>query len=89
MSYGPAEDLADLAAAYGFGIARNHPFADGNKRTAFLVMIAFLGLNGRDFDATETEVVTTMLELAAGRLTETKLAKWIRDHSPAVRRRAR
>ena len=72
-------DLAGLAAAYAFGLARNHPYRDGNKRIAFLVLVTFLGINGREFDATEEDVVATMLALADGRLTEARLARWIRD----------
>src|SRR5689334_15047157 len=67
-------DVCDLAAAYAFGLARNHPFADGNKRTAFVVSVTFLILNGRDLTATEVDVVTTILKLAAGELPEAELA---------------
>src|SRR5262245_2993245 len=67
-------DLCDLAAAYAYGLARNHPFADGNKRTAFVVSATFLILNGRDLTATEVSVVETILKLAAGELTEAELA---------------
>ena len=73
-------DLASLAAAYGFGIARNHPFMDGNKRVAFQAMYLFLGLNGSRIDASEQEVVTIILSLAAGELDEPSLAVWLRDH---------
>ena len=78
MVYEPDSDLSDLAAALGFGIARDHPFNDGNKRVAFVVMAVFLGLNGMDFEAPETEVVTTMLDLAAGAISEAELAEWLR-----------
>ena len=78
--YGTQPDLFELSAAYGFGIARNHPYNDGNKRVAFLSMVTFLGLNGCDIDASEEEVVTVMLSLAAGTLTEKGLTKWLRDH---------
>ena len=81
LAYEPDSDLARLAAAYGFGIARNHPFNDGNKRVAFVVMAVFLGLNGLTLDAPETEVVTTMLDLAAGTLTEAELAAWLRGRT--------
>ena len=77
-SYRRRPDLAALAAAYGFGLVRDHPFRDGNKRAAFLTMVVFLELNGRRFEAPEAEVVTTMLGLAAGDITETQLAAWIR-----------
>ena len=79
--YGRAMDLANLAAAYGYGLARNHPYRDGNKRIAFLAMAVFLGLNGKELDATEADVVTTMLQVAGGTLSEAGLAKWIRAHS--------
>ncbi len=73
-------DVADLAATYGFGLARNHPYRDGNKRVAFLAMLVFLGLNDYDLEAPEAEVVTVMLKVAAGELSETALAKWVRVH---------
>ncbi len=78
-NYQPDSDLATLAAAYAFGIAKAHPFSDGNKRTAFLTAAIFLGLNGRDLDATEAEVVQAMTALAAGSLTEPAMATWIRE----------
>jgi len=71
-------DAAALAAAYAFGIARNHPFIDGNKRTAMVVSEAFLGLNGVALDVTDSEIVITFLALAAGDLTEDALAEWFR-----------
>ena len=77
--YRPETDLAALAAAYAFGLAKAHPFNDGNKRIAFLTAMIFLGLNGKDLDATEAEVVQTMTALAAGSLTEPAMAKWIRE----------
>lgn len=79
--YASDSDLFDLAAAYGFGIARNHPFVDGNKRVAFQAMYVFLALNGVRLDATEEDVVTTILALAAGSVTEPELAAWLRDNS--------
>jgi death-on-curing protein len=79
-AYAPKVDLPALAAAYGFGLARNHPYRDGNKRTAFLVMIVFLELNGLDLHVSEAEVVTAMLQLSAGDLSEAALAVWLRDH---------
>lgn len=78
-SYEDDADLARLAADYAFGIASNHPFRDGNKRTAFLALVTFLGLNGLDFVAPEDEVVEKMLALAAGELDETALTEWIRS----------
>jgi len=66
----------DLAAAYAFGIARNHPFVDGNKRTAFVASAVFLEINAFEFRASEEDVVVTFLALAAGELSEARLAKW-------------
>jgi death on curing protein len=79
-AYARRADLPALAASYGYGLARNHPYRDGNKRTAFLVMVVFLELNGRELEASETEVVTMMLKLSAGELSEVALAVWLRDH---------
>ena len=73
-------DLAALAAAYAFGIARNHPFVDGNKRTAAVVSEVFLVRNGGRLDATDAELVVTFLALAAGELAEDELADWFRSH---------
>jgi death-on-curing protein len=75
-----AADAAALAASYAFGIARNHPFNDGNKRAAFVALEVFLDLNGLDFNAPDEECVLTMLDLAAGQLDEAALAQWIRGH---------
>lgn len=78
-------DAAGLAAAYAFGIAKNHPFVDGNKRTALIALEAFLVLNGFCLDASDADCVVTILRLAAGELGETGLAGWIRQHvKPAV-----
>jgi death on curing protein len=73
-------DVADLAAAYGFGIARNHPFVDGNKRTAFVAVELFLALNEADLTAPDADCVLTMLDVAAGTLDEPTFAAWIRAH---------
>ncbi len=73
-------ELPDLAAAYAYGIARNHPFVDGNKRAALLALVVFLDLNGIDFDVPETEIAAVILALAAGEIGEDGLARWIRDH---------
>jgi len=81
FSYEPGSDLAALAAAIGYGLARNHPFNDGNKRAAFVVMVVFLGLNGLDLKVSETEVVTVVLDLAAGGLSEDELAEWLRENT--------
>ena len=74
-------DLAALAAAYGFGLARNHPFIDGNKRTAFTVMELFLALNGQELIADDPSCIVTILKLAEGSLTETEFADWIRANT--------
>ena len=71
-------DIAALAAAYAFGIARNHPFLDGNKRLALVVSETFLGLNGAWLDSDDAELVVTFLALAGGELTEDQLAHWFR-----------
>ena len=73
-------DVAALAAAYGFGIARNHPFVDGNKRTAAVVAETFLVLNGFGLTASDAELVVAFLALAAGELNEEELADWFRQH---------
>ena len=75
-------DLAVLAAAYTFGLARNRPFVDGNKRAAFAALIVFLGLNDIDFRVEETHATAMILEVAAGNIGEEGLARWIRDHWP-------
>jgi len=75
-----APDLAALAASYAYGIAKNHPFVDGNKRTAFVVCRTFLKLNGHDLNASQEEKYLTFLKLADSRLSENELADWIRDH---------
>ena len=75
-----APDLAALASAYAFGIARNHPFVDGNKRTAFVVCRTFLVLNGHDLGASREEKYSTFLKLAAGELSEDELVAWAREH---------
>lgn len=74
-------DAADLAAAYGHGIARNHPFVDGNKRTAFVAAELFLLLNGLELLASDADCVTTMLVVAASQMDEATFARWLREHS--------
>ena len=76
----PTPDIPALAAAYAFGIARNHAFIDGNKRTAYVVCRTFLLLNGFDLTAERTERYTTFLSLAAGTMTEAELAEWLSTH---------
>lgn len=83
---GETRDLLVCAAAYGFGIAKNHGFSDGNKRTAFQAMYTFLGLNGIDLLAPEPEAVTTMLAVAEGSLSEDGLAEWLRANSKRLRK---
>lgn len=78
--YEPQSDVATLAAAYGWGLVTSHPYRDGNKRTAFLAMAIFVGLNGYEIEAAQEEVVITMLATAAGQLTDTQLADWVRAH---------
>jgi death-on-curing protein len=79
--YEPGSDLATLAAAYGFAIAKNHPFVDGNKRVAFQAMYVFLGINGLTITAEEQEVVHLVLRLAASELSERELISWLRDNT--------
>ena len=78
--YDQTADLADLAAAYAFGIGRSHPFVDGNKRTAYVVAQIFLGLNGSEIETTDEDVEATFMRLADGKFSEKNLAKWIREH---------
>ena len=75
-------DLAGLAAAYAFGIARNHAFVDGNKRAAFMAMIIFLEMNGVAFAPDTGEAAAAIVSLAAGEIAENGLARWIRDNWP-------
>jgi len=77
-------DVAALAAAYGYGIARNHPFIDGNKRTAFVCTELFLMLNGANLTADDANCVATMLALAAGDLAEADFAAWLRSYTAPV-----
>jgi death-on-curing protein len=75
-------DYAVLAAAYAFGVARNHPFVDGNKRAAFMVMMTFLRKNGIAFTPKPAEATVAIMGLAAGEINEDGLARWIRDNWP-------
>ena len=84
FAYGEVS-LTRLAASYAFGISRNHPFLDGNKRTSLVVAELFLQLNGLDLSATDAECVTTFLQLAAGDLTEDQLTDWIAANCAAPR----
>ena len=74
-------DAADLAASYGVGLAKNHPFVDGNKRAAFLAVGLFLALNGQRLVVDQVNATFTMLAVAAGTLDETQFAAWIRQHA--------
>lgn len=78
-AYAKKPDWATLAAAYVFGLAKNHGFVDGNERVAFLAAYVFLGLNGYDVDASEPDVAATIEGVAAGRVGEAILAKWFRE----------
>lgn len=84
--YGVTTSVTGCAAAYAFGLARNHPFSDGNKRTAFVAMATFLERNGLSLTASEPAVVNTMLALAEGTLGEEELGEWLRDNSTRRRR---
>lgn len=81
FAYGET-DMAALAAAYAFGIARNHPFVDGNKRVSLLALIIFLRLNGIAFAPSEADAAAIILALAAGEVDEYGLTRWIRDNWP-------
>ena len=82
LSYGePSPDLCALAAAYAYGIAKNHPFLDGNKRTAFVVFRLFLKWNGLDLIAEKAVRYTKMLALAAGEIPEEEFAEWLRENT--------
>jgi death-on-curing protein len=80
-TYQPDASLYELAAAIGWGLVKNHPFVDGNKRTAFVVMAVFLKVNGIDLIAPEVEVVRVMLALASGEFSEQQLRNWLADNS--------
>lgn len=82
--YAESDDVSRLAAAYAFGLVRNHPYRDGNKRIGFLTMVTFLGLNGYELTASDADVVTTFVALAEGSLSEAVLTEWIRRHARVV-----
>jgi death-on-curing protein len=85
FAYGdPAPDLADLAASLAYGLARNHPFVDGNKRTAAVACETFLELNGVTLEAEDLELFPIYLALAEGKLAEKELANWLRAHLRTV-----
>ncbi|SMH29541.1 type II toxin-antitoxin system death-on-curing family toxin [Azospirillum agricola] len=83
IAYGQP-DAADLAAAYGFGIARNHPFVDGNKRTAFVIVLLFLLDNGYRLTASDADAYQTMMGVADGTASEEEFATWIRTNIQPV-----
>jgi death-on-curing protein len=85
--YERESDLAALAAAYGFGLTTNHPFADGNKRVALMAMYVFLSVNGRRLVAPEAEAALVVLDVARGRLGEAELAAWLRRQTRPVKAR--
>lgn len=76
--YADTTDISSLAAAYGFGLVKSHPYRDGNKRIGFLAMATFLGVNGHDLDASDADVVAGIVALADGRVSEDELSGWIR-----------
>lgn len=81
LAYGePTPTILDLAAAYGYGFAKNHAFVDGNKRVAFVTMATFLELNGYSLNIPETEVVLMMERLATGRETQESIAEWLQEN---------
>lgn len=82
----PAPDFADLAASLAFGLARNHPFVDGNKRTAHVCYRVFLALNDVELEASAEEMYAAMIGLAAGAVTEADFAAWLRPRLKLIRR---
>ncbi|MRD48518.1 type II toxin-antitoxin system death-on-curing family toxin [Caenimonas koreensis] len=74
-------DAADLAAAYGYGLSRNHPFIDGNKRTGYVAAELFLELNGFSLTADDADAAVTMLAVSAGEISEAEFAEWLRENS--------
>lgn len=83
LAYGDTLSMPALAAAYGFGIARNHPFVDGNKRAAFTAIAVFLAVNGYRFAPDKMDALQTIMRLAAGEVAEDELAAWIAVNSTA------
>lgn len=80
FGYEPSSSLVELAADYSFGIAKNHPFVDGNKRTAFLAAYIFLELNGLTIEADESEVVAIVVALSSGDIDRDAFASWLDEH---------
>jgi len=83
VAYG-SPDIAELAASYGYGVSRNHPFNDGNKRTAFVVVELFLMLNGYELIADDSGCALIMLDVASGEISEEGFASWIREHTKRI-----
>ena len=81
FAYGDKSSIFELAASYSYGLAKNHPFVDGNKRVALTLAAIFLELNGYSLDTSEAEAVVIFEQLAAGDLTEEDLANWLKDSS--------
>ena len=84
FAYEGMEDVVELAATYAVGVAKNHPFVDGNKRAAFLALGVFLDLNGLQLTATDDDATATMLAVAAGEIDIEALADWVRANSAAT-----
>ena len=82
--YNSDADFADLAASYAYGLAKNHPFVDGNKRVAFLSVGLFLGINGYKLTATPVDAIQAVIGMASGEITEEVFASWIRDNIKSV-----
>ncbi len=82
--YNSDADFADLAASYAYGLAKNHPFVDGNKRVAFLSVGLFLGINGYKLTATPVDAIQAVIGMASGEITEEAFASWIRDNIKGV-----
>ncbi len=78
--YNEEADIADLAASYAYGLAKNHPFVDGNKRAAFLSIGLFLGINGYRLTATPVDAIKTILAMASSNMSEEELGSWIREN---------
>ena len=89
LSYGRNVTLFDMAAAYAAGIAKNHPFVDGNKRTSLVVCMSFLELNGFDSDTDEESIAIVFEELASGKLSEKALAAWLKQHAFGIKKEPR
>jgi death-on-curing protein len=86
FNYEPDADLARLAGAYDFGFIRDHPFNDGNKRAGFLATLLFLDLNGFEFRTERVDAIQVILKVAAGKMRESELINWIRDHMRRTRK---